>query len=448
MFTLSGFGTLGMTHSSLDSADFTSTAFEPSGSGHSRAYDFADDTKLGVQLVGRFTDKLSAVVQVVSQQRYDNTFTPQLEWANLKYAFTPDFSVRIGRIELPTFLNSDYRNVGYANPWVRVPAEVYNTVPITNSDGADLSYRFRLGEVANTVRILYGYSAFHVNPGMIKTTGTGIVGAFDTIEYRDFTAHFGYLHADVKLAVLDPKLPANVYSMAVGYDSGPWFVQAELARVTVDQLTPGYVSGYVTGGYRINKFTPFLTYSESHTLGHATVVPNYNMGQKDISAGVRWDFMKNMDLKVHLITCGCPRIRQARSRTSNRISSSAAAQTCSAPFSTSSFDRSLRGHCQQTRQGGSFRFGARVGRPGVDGRAGCGHIRVKPACRTQQRPGGGHFPRPHGLFSRRWRCRTARLGRRRREPRRVLQEGDRQVGAATESVLVEADLHRAGPASA
>jgi hypothetical protein len=114
MFTLSGFGTLGMTHSSLDSADFTSTAFEPNGSGHSRAYDFADDTKLGVQLIGRFTDKLSAVVQVVSEQRYDNTFTPQIEWANLKYAFTPDFSVRIGRIELPTFLNSDYRNVGYA----------------------------------------------------------------------------------------------------------------------------------------------------------------------------------------------------------------------------------------------------------------------------------------------------------------------------------------------
>ena len=298
MFTLSGFGTLGMTHSSLDSADFISTAFEPNGAGHSRTYDFADDTKLGVQLIGRFTDKLSAVVQVVSQHRYDNTFVPQIEWANLKYAFTPDFSVRIGRIELPTFLNSDYRDVGYANPWVRVPAEVYNTVPITNSDGADLSYRFRLDEVVNTVRVLYGYSAFHVNPGMIRTTGTGIVGAFDTIEYRDFTVHFGLLHADVKLAVLEPKLPANVYSMAVDYDPGPWFVQGELARVTVDQLTPGYISGYVTGGYRINKFTPFLTYSESHSLGHATLIPNYNMGQKDISAGVRWDFMKNMDLKV------------------------------------------------------------------------------------------------------------------------------------------------------
>lgn len=298
MFTLSGFGTLGMTHSSLDSADFISTAFEPNGAGHSRTFDFADGTKLGVQLIGRFTDKLSAVVQVVSQHRYDNTFHPQIEWANLKYAFTPDFSVRVGRIELPTFLNSDYRNVGYANPWVRVPAEVYNTVPITNSDGADLSYRFRLGEVVNTVRVLYGYSSFHVNPGMIKTTATGIAGAFDTIDYHDFTVHFGYLHADVKVTDLDQKLPANVYSMAVGYDAGPWFVQGELARVTVDQATPGYVSGYVTGGYRISKFTPFVTYSEAHALQHATVISNYNMGQKDISAGVRWDFMKNMDLKV------------------------------------------------------------------------------------------------------------------------------------------------------
>lgn len=297
MFTLSGFGTLGMTHSSLDTADFTSTAFEPNGAGHSRNYDFASSTNLGVQLTGQFTHRLSAVVQIVSDHRYDNTFTPHVEWANVKYAFTPDFSVRVGRIELPTLLNTDYRDVGYANPWVRVPVEVYNNVPIANSDGADLSYRFRIGEAANTVRMLYGYTSFHVNPGMAKVIGTGIAGAFDTIEYHNVTVHFGYLHGSVETDTL-PKESVNVYSAAAGYDAGPWFVQGELARITVDQLTPGYVSGYLSAGYRINKFTPFVTYAEAHSLSRSTIIPNYNMGQKEISAGVRWDFIKNMDLKV------------------------------------------------------------------------------------------------------------------------------------------------------
>lgn len=301
MFTLSGFGTLGMTHSSLDDADYASTAFEPNGAGHSRQYDFADDSKVGLQVTGRFTDKLSAVVQVVSAHRYDNTFTPQVEWANVKYAFTPDFSLRVGRIEIPTFLNSDYRDVGYANPWLRVPEEVYNTVPISNSDGADLSYRFPVGGVTNTVRLLYGYSGFHVNPGMAKAAGRNIAGAFDTVEYGNITAHIGYLHADVKLdfsPYFEPVDPVNVYSVGASYDPGPWFVQGELARVTVDQITPGYLSGYLTAGARFGRFTPFVTYAQEHSLSHATVVPNANLGQRDVSAGVRWDFMKNVDLKV------------------------------------------------------------------------------------------------------------------------------------------------------
>lgn len=297
MFTLSGFGTFGVAHSTLDTADYTSTAFQPNGAGHTRAYDFQDDSMLGVQLTGHFTDKLSAVVQVISEHRYDNTFTPTLEWANVKYAFTPDFSVRVGRIELPTFLSSEYRHVGYANPWIRVPVEVYDMEPITNSDGADMSYRLSAGGIANTVRLLYGYSVFHVNPGMFRTTGTGITGVFDTLEYGNFTAHAGYLHANVKLS-FTPKEPVNVYSIAAAYDPGAWFVQAELARVTVEQITPGYVSGYVTGGVRLAHFTPFVTYAQAHSLGHATIFQNYNNGQKDLSAGVRWDFMKNVDLKV------------------------------------------------------------------------------------------------------------------------------------------------------
>ena len=295
MFSISGFGTLGVSHSSLDTADFISTAFEPNGAGHSHNYDFTGDSKLGVQLTGQFTQQLSAVVQVVSQHQYDNSFTPYVEWANLKYAFTPDFSVRVGRIELPTFLNSDYRDVGYANPWIRVPGEIYDAVPITNSDGADVSYRFHIGEIANTIKLLYGHSSFYVSPGF-KAQVQDIAAVFDTIEYQAFTAHFGMLHAKISLSVL-PQESATGYSMAAGYDPGTWFVQAELARITVNQITPGYFSGYVSAGYRINKFTPFVTYAQAYSLGHSTMVPNLILGQKDASCGVRWDFRKDMDLK-------------------------------------------------------------------------------------------------------------------------------------------------------
>ena len=102
-FVFSGFGTLGVVHSSEDQADFTSTFFKPNGAGYSHAWSGAVDSLLAVQVVAKPTAKLSAVVQVISEQRYDGTYWPHVEWANVKYQFTPDFSVRVGRTVLPAF---------------------------------------------------------------------------------------------------------------------------------------------------------------------------------------------------------------------------------------------------------------------------------------------------------------------------------------------------------
>jgi hypothetical protein len=298
IFSVSGFGTLGVTHSSLSSADYTSSSIEPNGAGATRNYDVANNSKFGVQVSAKATDKLSAVVQVIAQNGYDNTFRPRVEWANVKYSFTPNFSVRAGRIDLPTFMNSEYRNVGYAFPWTRLPVEVYNTQPLTSSDGADASYRFGLFEASNTVRVTYGHSSFHINPGMVRIEGKNAIGIDDTIEAGSFTGHAGYLHATVDIEPYLHHQVANVYTLGASYDPGMWFLQGELARVTVSQITPGYLSGYVSAGVRYAKTTVFVTYSLLHSLDHQTTIPNYNLGQRDLGVGARWDFMKNVDLKV------------------------------------------------------------------------------------------------------------------------------------------------------
>ncbi|MGN6666265.1 MAG: hypothetical protein ACTHKH_04725 [Trinickia sp.] len=297
MFALSGFGTFGATYSSLRTADYAGAAFEPYGAGASRRIDFADDSRVGVQLTAKFTSKLSALVQVVSRHNYDNSFTPTLEWANLNYAFTPNLSVRVGRIELPTFLASDYREVGYANPWVRVPPELYDIEPISHSDGVDGSYRTHFGPVTNTLHLIFGESTFHVVPGPLRVEGTGVFGVFDTVEYRALTTHVGYLHAHVSVPFAS-QMPAAVYSAAASLDMERWFVQAEIARVTVSGLTPGYIGGYATAGLRVGKFTPYATYAVEHSLDRPVISPNFNTGQRSASAGVRWDFAKKFDFKV------------------------------------------------------------------------------------------------------------------------------------------------------
>src|SRR5579859_7329349 len=121
MLSFSGFGTLGLVHSSDDNADFTANLLQPNGAGYTHSWSPDVDSRLGAQVIAHFTPQLSAMLQVISEQNYDNTYKPHVEWANIAFQPTPEFSVRVGRIVLPTFLLSDTRKVGFANPWVRPP---------------------------------------------------------------------------------------------------------------------------------------------------------------------------------------------------------------------------------------------------------------------------------------------------------------------------------------
>ncbi|MFP5465634.1 MAG: hypothetical protein ACLGHR_12805, partial [Gammaproteobacteria bacterium] len=156
-----GFGTLGAVRSDQDYSDVISSVFlQPNGAGHTRRWDMGVDSKIGGQLDARFSPELSAVLQVVSKHRYDNSWTPEIEWANVKYQFTPAFSARLGRTVAPMFMRSDTTNVGYANPWLRGPQEIYGMVPITHLDGVDVAWNVPVGPVMNSFQANFGYNQF------------------------------------------------------------------------------------------------------------------------------------------------------------------------------------------------------------------------------------------------------------------------------------------------
>ncbi len=152
-----GFGSLGVSHSSMSSGDYTLDSSIPKGSALSDEWSTANDTRIAAHLAAQFTPKVSAMLQVDSEYHAPNTYEPEVEWANVKYAFTPDAYLRVGRIALPTFLDSDNRDVGYTYVWIHPPLELYRQLAITHSDGVDAMYRVRHGESVNTIKaILYG----------------------------------------------------------------------------------------------------------------------------------------------------------------------------------------------------------------------------------------------------------------------------------------------------
>ncbi len=345
IFSLSGFGTVGLAHSSEKRADFIANDLQLRGAGRNASWSAEVDTRIGVQLDARFNSQLSAVLQVTSEQRYDGSYKPELEWANVKYQITPDFSVRAGRIVLPTFLLSDSRKVGYASPWVRPPVEVYSLIPLTRSDGIDVNWRQRFGEVNNNVQVTYGRSSARIpeDEGVGgKVAGKNGFGISDTLEYGPTTVRFSYLRTDgtitlykqlfdgyrgfaMAVPALAPQVaalinkyepnnkPFSILTIGASYDPGKWFVMGEYGIVDTQSIYGKRSGWYVTSGYRIGKFTPYISYaaarlnSNSSDPGVSGAVPlndalNEQLAsapvQQTASVGVRWDFAKNTALKI------------------------------------------------------------------------------------------------------------------------------------------------------
>ncbi|MBL4868399.1 MAG: hypothetical protein JKY67_18695 [Pseudomonadales bacterium] len=95
------------------------------------------DTIFGLQVNAKINDKTSAVLQLVGRGIDANNVLA--EWGYLSHAFTPNVTVRIGRLRVPFYVASEYIEVGYAYPWVRPPIDVYTLVPITSYYGTDIT---------------------------------------------------------------------------------------------------------------------------------------------------------------------------------------------------------------------------------------------------------------------------------------------------------------------
>jgi hypothetical protein len=358
MFSFRGFGTLGVVHSNEDQADFVNAVVQPDGAGHEHAWAASVDSKLGVQVDARFNDKLSGVVQVVSQYRYDSSYTPQIEWANLAWHVTPDFNLRVGRFATSTFMFSEAGLVGYVYPWIRPPVELYSALPVSNKDGIDASYRFALGAVSDTVQVSYGrtvkrlpdntevtvdhyldvHNSMEIGPTTIRVGYTSFTARADgpqvaplvdgLTQFSNAASLFGFAAAGQQAAFIAStylKPRYSIVTVGASYDPGDWLLMAEWAKYSASAqvFKIDNSAWYVTGGYRIAAVTLHLTFAQTKldkkrldgiptaglppplaagavglNTGLDRGVTQRSPGQDSVSVGMRWDLQKNVALKM------------------------------------------------------------------------------------------------------------------------------------------------------
>lgn len=294
--TFNGFGTLGTVYSAYSQADFIGNVVQLRGAGYSDRRSLTPDSDLGGQANFSLTDALSGVLQVLSRDNAEGNFKPVVEWANLKYKLTPDLAIRVGRTLLSTYGRSDIQNVGYALPWVRIPIEITYSDTAEYSDGVDVLYGVKAGPVSQEFQAQWGRTTEDL-PGTQFASDRATIELFsDTVQYKDASAHLVYQHYT---HAGFPSIRINVVNAGFTYDPGAWFVTAD-SNLAHDRYFGGLAAWYVSGGVRLGHVAPYIIYAT--TVGTRTGISGLSSlgDEHTLSAGVRWDFAKNLDVKLQL----------------------------------------------------------------------------------------------------------------------------------------------------
>lgn len=353
---ISGFGTGALTWTNTDQAEF---GRPNQASGARKSPRTGVDSNLGLQADVGVNSWLSLTAQGLVRRDAEEEYGAELAWAFAKAKLNDQFSVRLGRIGLPAFMISDYRNVGYANTFLRPPVEMYSQVPFNSLDGIDATYQHSFGETTVTGQLATGRAEAPIAGG-ITAKGKKMVALNLVAEHGPFIARFGRVDAKAsitgsssitallgglraagtgygfpQLNAMAGQLEANekkasFTSLGLGMDWNNIVVQTEFAKRKVDAYVNDTTSWYVMGGYRIGKVLPYVIQSKVSIDGFpANVVPTacpagfpaactptmaalragaarlpYSGSgqgeQSSTSIGVRWDFYRSLAFKAQI----------------------------------------------------------------------------------------------------------------------------------------------------
>ena len=337
---LRGFGTLGMAHNREDGAGFIRDITQPTGvkggySGHL-------DSRAGLQLDVSLPPKLSATLQVVTRYRYDGRYKPEIAWGFVKYSPTTNLDLRVGRLGWDVYMLSDSRDVGYSYLWVRPPVDYYGVLQFSKLNGADLVASTPIGNGLLTAKLFAGSAVGNLalnKTFYVDTSDTDLVGGYLNYEQGSWQFRLGYTDINVDNTIKSrganalPLLPqeslsgnyldaankseVKFWSAGATYDRGPLQGQLMFTYSENGRVVPAWRSGYVSFGYRLGAWTPFVTYAVNKATSQpsAATLPAMPLpeelpfalanhagaaspDQSTFSFGVRYDLLANMALKL------------------------------------------------------------------------------------------------------------------------------------------------------
>lgn len=281
--TVSGYASFAGTYTDSKSSSGTAVPYY-FGLAKDHAQFDTEDNDIGLQFAATVSDKVDMTVVLHAQGGATTNYSIDTQWAYASYHFNPDLELRMGKYKGPFYMISDYKDVGYAYPWVRPPLEVYSTNPIDALSGLDLIWEKNIGGLRYLFE-LYGGNGTHtgrvlaeVADGSGGAFAAGDAVSFDTPKSAGInmsisgdvgSIRLGYYSTDVNAAAFGINNQHGSFGgLGFTIDWRNLVVYSEYIIRNTDNTTlmqsafPDQKAYYMTLGYRVAKLLPYVTYAK------------------------------------------------------------------------------------------------------------------------------------------------------------------------------------------
>lgn len=296
---VNGYGTLGVAHVDVPPPwGYLRDVIQPTQHG---AIKTGLDSRLGLQINWTVDPHWELIGQgVLRRQGRGAGLGDAIDWAFAAWRPDPGWTVRLGRTSPDIFLLSEYRDVGYAYPWVRPSVEFYGWNPVQSIDGADIQRSWRDGDADWRLRAGYGRSSTLLGSGRDPEDPQQDPAPrvrFNHIALLTASRESDGLLAKVtavraRVSVNEPRLTplldglgqlvqwgvppvageaagllgtltlqdlwVSYLALGVRYEGVRWMLSAELCRIGGQFRSANGERGYATAGWRQGNWMPFV----------------------------------------------------------------------------------------------------------------------------------------------------------------------------------------------
>lgn len=271
-------------------------------------WNFSANSLIGLQLIAALGHQWSAVTQIVGNgddRNGHSAFSPEVEWAFIKYRVNNNWQTRVGRFRLPAFMYSSTQEVGYTYPWTTLPNEVYRIIPFMNINGADFIFQHPIASSDWSLAVQpfigentskYDLPLDGLSSPLVETRfkENDLFGGALSISSPVTTLRFAY--AQTKLTgtygsastVLVDNKKTSFYDVAAKSTFHGIMLTGEYAKRKAPAPIAALEGYYASVGYHIKKWMPLLTYGHLKTTNSAAISSALREAQKSLTVGLNY----------------------------------------------------------------------------------------------------------------------------------------------------------------